>query len=126
VKIVDLARDLITLSGLVPGEDIEIKFTGLRPGEKLFEELSVDGENADKTKHPKIFVGKLKPHAWSTIERGLAELHELTEAGELGPIQAAFSRLVPEFKPAVDARPRPSSPDAKRDETKTVDTAVLN
>src|SRR5690606_37718358 len=55
VKIVDLAQDLIRLSGLKPHQDIEIKFTGIRPGEKLFEELSTDDEQADKTAHGKIF-----------------------------------------------------------------------
>jgi FlaA1/EpsC-like NDP-sugar epimerase len=127
VKIVDLARDLIKLSGLKPGEDIEIRFTGLRPGEKLFEELSIDGENADKTKHPKIFVGRFKAHAWQDVERGLAELHPLTEAGDLSEIRAAFSRLVPEFKPTVDAR-RISSPgeEPKKSETKEYDVTALN
>ena len=59
VKIVDLARDLIRLSGLRPDEDIEIEFTGVRPGEKLFEELGTSEENVDKTNHPKIFVGRI-------------------------------------------------------------------
>ncbi|GAG79693.1 unnamed protein product, partial [marine sediment metagenome] len=54
VKIVDLARELITLSGLRPGEDIEMVFTGPRPGEKLFEELSIKGEDMQPTRHPKI------------------------------------------------------------------------
>ena len=67
VKIADLARDLIVLSGLVPGDDIEIQFTGLRPGEKLFEELSVTGEKADKTRHPKIFVGRFRPCDWDGL-----------------------------------------------------------
>src|SRR5882762_10119162 len=57
VRILDLAQDLIALSGLRAGDDIEIRFSGIRPGEKLFEELSTDGEHADKTRHPKIFVG---------------------------------------------------------------------
>ena len=71
VKIVALARDLIKLSGLVVGEDIDIVFTGVRPGEKLFEELAIDGEDVDKTKHPKIFVGKFLPHAWNEVEKAL-------------------------------------------------------
>ena len=60
VRIVDLARDLIRLSGLEPEKDIEIRFTGMRPGEKLFEEIAVDAENVDKTKHPKIYVGRFR------------------------------------------------------------------
>ncbi len=58
VKIVDLANDLIKLSGLEVGRDIDIKFTGLRPGEKMYEELFVDGEEFDATKHEKIVVAK--------------------------------------------------------------------
>ena len=58
VKIADLARDLIRLSGYKSEEDIKIIYTGLRPGEKLFEELVLTGESFDKTRHPKIFVVK--------------------------------------------------------------------
>ena len=58
VKIVNLARDLITLSGMVPDRDIKIQFTGMRPGEKMFEEINLSDENATKTKHPRIWVGK--------------------------------------------------------------------
>jgi FlaA1/EpsC-like NDP-sugar epimerase len=74
VKIADLARDLITLSGFTPGVDIEIRFTGTRPGEKLFEELSLDDEAAEKTRHPKIFVGRFRPYEWDRVEKGLARL----------------------------------------------------
>jgi FlaA1/EpsC-like NDP-sugar epimerase len=58
IKIVDLAKDLIKLSGFVEGRDIQIVFTGLRPGEKLFEELFVGGENYEKTVHEKIFIAR--------------------------------------------------------------------
>src|SRR6185295_14518703 len=74
VKIVDLARDLISLSGLKEGEDIDVVFSGMRPGEKLFEELSTHGEQADKTRHPKIFVGRIQPQPLATVERHLVTL----------------------------------------------------
>jgi FlaA1/EpsC-like NDP-sugar epimerase len=106
VKIVDLARDLIKLSGLVPGEDVEVKFTGIRPGEKLFEELATDDENADKTKHPKIFVGRFRPYEWERVEAGLAELHALSDGADREAIKAAFARLVPEFSGGTAAKER--------------------
>jgi FlaA1/EpsC-like NDP-sugar epimerase len=97
VKIVDLARDLITLSGLRPGEDIEIEFNGIRPGEKLFEQLATDAEHADKTKHPKIFIGRVASPAWSEAVRGLDELLGLANSTEVSRIRGALRRLVPEY-----------------------------
>jgi FlaA1/EpsC-like NDP-sugar epimerase len=106
VKIVDLARDLIRLSGYTPDEDIAIEFSGIRPGEKLFEELSFDAENATKTRHPKIFVGTFRPYAWEAVERGLARLHALSEGSAPHAIRAAFQELVPEYVPPGDAPAR--------------------
>lgn len=97
VLIVDLARDLIRLSGLDPDRDIEIKFTGIRPGEKLFEELGVDDEKVEKTKHPKIFVGNFRPYPLADIERGLAELHTLSDGADTLSVKRAFKRIVPEY-----------------------------
>jgi FlaA1/EpsC-like NDP-sugar epimerase len=99
VKIVDLARDLIRLSGYTPDEDIAIEFSGIRPGEKLFEELSFDAEKATKTRHPKIFVGTFRPYAWDAVEHGLARLHALSEGSATTAIRAAFQELVPEYAP---------------------------
>jgi FlaA1/EpsC-like NDP-sugar epimerase len=101
VKIVDLARDLITLSGLRPGEDIEITFSGIRPGEKLFEELSTREEDADKTRHPKIFVGRLRPYNWEEVLRGLEELHACSDGHDDPRVRAAFKALVPEYHPTL-------------------------
>ncbi len=106
VKIVDLARDLITLSGLRPGEDIDIVFAGIRPGEKLFEELAADGENADKTRHPKIFVGRFRPYEWERVNEGLAQLHECSEGADDAMVRERFRALVPEFKPSSLSSPQ--------------------
>ena len=73
VKILDLAKDLIKLSGLEPDKDISIEITGVRPGEKKVEELSLDTEQLDKTKHDKIFVlnnsNKLNESYETTVEK---------------------------------------------------------
>jgi FlaA1/EpsC-like NDP-sugar epimerase len=103
VKIADLARDLITLTGLKPGDDIEIKFTGLRPGEKLFEELSVDAEHAEKTRHPKIFVGRLRPCDWEGLQDQL-DLLAKTPAVDPSAIRAQLKRIVPEYTPDGGAK----------------------
>jgi FlaA1/EpsC-like NDP-sugar epimerase len=103
VKIVDLARDLITLSGLRPGHDIAIKFSGVRPGEKLFEQLSTDAEHADKTKHPKIFIGRVAPPAWSEAVRGIEHLLALVDRNSPDRVRVALHGMVPEYSGAAEA-----------------------
>jgi FlaA1/EpsC-like NDP-sugar epimerase len=102
VKIIDLARDLITLSGLRPGDDIEIEFTGMRPGEKLFEELSTAAEHAEKTRHPQVFIGKIKPHVWAEVVDGVNHLLDVANRGDAGPdkdlVRSALVALVPECR----------------------------
>ena len=107
VKIVDLARDLIRLSGFVPDEEIEIRFTGPRPGEKLFEELSVSAENADKTRHPKIFVGRSRTQELAAVRRWIAEAREAVHGEDDDEIRARIARLVPEYAPPSDAAASP-------------------
>jgi FlaA1/EpsC-like NDP-sugar epimerase len=96
VKILELARDLIRLSGLVPERDIQIHFTGIRPGEKLTEELSLEEEGATRTAHPKIFMGRLRPHSWEVVSAQIAELHDLAGA-EPARIHAKLKEIVPEY-----------------------------
>ncbi|MFN0247178.1 MAG: polysaccharide biosynthesis protein [Kofleriaceae bacterium] len=98
VRILDLARDLITLSGLRPSDDIEIQISGIRPGEKLHEELTTEGEAADKTKHPKILIGKIRPHEWNTVVENTATLIGLANQGNVEALRAAISVLVPEYR----------------------------
>jgi len=97
VKIVDLARELITLSGFRPGEDIEIEFTGLRPGEKLFEELSIEGENMAATRHPKIAVWRNIPKDRETLRVGIERLLKVAHSQDRSQIVRILKELVPNF-----------------------------
>jgi FlaA1/EpsC-like NDP-sugar epimerase len=97
VKIVDLAKELITLSGFRPGEDIEITFTGTRPGEKLFEELSIRGEDMQETRHPKIGIWKNIPMDRVRLRKAIAELVELAKRGRRQAIVTKIKELIPEY-----------------------------
>lgn len=97
VKIVDLATELITLSGFRPGVDIEIVFTGLRPGEKLFEELSIKGEDMQETRHPKIGIWKNIPMDRDRLRAKIEELVTIAKIGEHAAIVAKIKELVPEY-----------------------------
>ncbi|RMF80920.1 MAG: NAD-dependent epimerase/dehydratase family protein, partial [Planctomycetota bacterium] len=97
VKIVDLARDLITLSGFRPGEDIEIVFTGVRPGEKLYEELSISGENVSQTSHPKIGIWKRIPTDWERLTSAIDLLLREVDALDPPAIRARLKEIVPEY-----------------------------
>ncbi len=95
VRIVDLARDMIQLSGLRAEDDIEIRFTAPRPGEKLEEELAGSGEDVAPTYHSKIFVGKLEPPSHDFAHR-LSELERLVTLGRDLELRQAVQRLLPE------------------------------
>jgi len=99
VRILDLARDLIRLAGLEEGRDIEIQFTGLRPGEKLYEELFLPGEIYHPTAHNKIFVCDGHPPAPESLEAHLAALLTAARKGESTLIPQLLQRLVPEYHP---------------------------
>ncbi len=96
VKIVDMAKDLIELSGLAPEEDIEIKFTGLRPGEKLFEELLTAEEGTNSTRHEKIYVANLKLVAEKKLADALAVLK--IEAYEQNDLIHTLEEIVPSYR----------------------------
>jgi FlaA1/EpsC-like NDP-sugar epimerase len=99
VKIVDLAKNMIRLSGREPDVDIEIRYTGLRPGEKLFEELNIDGENILPTFHQKIKIFRNGNLDSREIEEGLVRLAEaLVRRDEIGAVRE-LARLVPEYTP---------------------------
>jgi FlaA1/EpsC-like NDP-sugar epimerase len=94
VKIVDLAREMIRLSGKVPGKGIEIEFTGIRPGEKLHEELWSTGEVVEPTVHPKISRATRAQIDTAWLEEELAELERLVEAGDTLELVARVDAMV--------------------------------
>jgi FlaA1/EpsC-like NDP-sugar epimerase len=99
VKIIDLARSLIELSGLKPGEDIEIEYVGLRPGEKLFEELSHEGENIMSTHHPKVMRFVSDPQALAKVKSILERLSSEMHRAEPGQLKLILKEAVPEYQP---------------------------
>lgn len=96
VRILDLAKDTITLSGLKPNEDIDIVFTGIRPGEKLFEELQTSQDQMIKTRHPKIFIGRLAAYPDAKIQHVLDRLSILANNGWDRELRKVLSELLPE------------------------------
>jgi FlaA1/EpsC-like NDP-sugar epimerase len=100
VRIYDLAVQMIELSGLQPGKDIDIQITGLRPGEKLYEELLINQDNALKTAHPKIYAAREFMLPWSELEGLLHKLFTIAQANDVAAIKPMLKKLVPEYQPA--------------------------
>lgn len=113
VRIVDLAHELIRRYGLQPQEDIEIRFTGIRPGEKLYEELASDDEQTRPTAHSKIRVWQLPMAQTEQVRRGLELLSETAASGSSRDAVSALARCVPEYKPAIPLIPEPQGEASK-------------
>ncbi len=99
VKIVKLAEELIRLSGLRPYEDVDIVFTGLRPGEKMYEDLLLAGEGIVPTEHEMIMVAKATSIDSATLSLQLEELFAAARAMDLMFVRSLLQKIVPEFKP---------------------------
>jgi FlaA1/EpsC-like NDP-sugar epimerase len=98
VKIIDLARKMIQLSGLKEGKDIKIEITGLRPGEKLYEELLADSENTLPTHHSQILIGKVREYEYAEVKKFVGNLIETFKTQNNELIVQRMKELVPEFK----------------------------
>lgn len=104
VRIEDLARDLIEMHGLVPGKDVQIEYIGLRPGEKMAEELFLPHERPQRTTHESIWVAEDGASA-DLSTAGLGSLDAVARTGDREEIVAALRRLVPEYQPAPAPEP---------------------
>lgn len=105
VKIMDLAKDLIELSGLKVGQDIEIKITGLRPGEKLYEELLNDNENNLATEHERIFIARLEEVDEQKLNLALNKFVQLFRTGKASDYIRTLVELVETYQPQRDNVP---------------------
>ena len=99
IKILDLAEDLIRLSGLEVDRDIKIEFTGLEPGEKLYEELLTPQEGVTATKHQRIFVAQLEEIEEQLLLSQIEGLSLLADGLDAEGIVAKFQELVPTYQP---------------------------
>lgn len=106
VRIVDLAESVIRLSGFEPHTDIAIEFTGLRPGEKLYEELALTDENATRTRHPKIWIGIRRGSRWPLAARDVASLLAACDGLDPADVRSRLVEHVPEYAPATRVDPR--------------------
>jgi FlaA1/EpsC-like NDP-sugar epimerase len=104
VMIIDLARDMIHLSGLTPDEDIEIVFTGMRPGEKLFEELGTSADQVDRTRHEKVFVGKIPRMDPERVMAAVNRMAIVVRDGDDKAVREELQRLIPEAILSDEAR----------------------
>jgi len=97
VKIVDLAKRMIELAGYVPNKDIKIEFIGLRPGEKLFEELLNDKEMTIPTKHEKITIASVRQYDFLIVESAIHVMIDFSKSVEIKSTVKAMKKIVPEF-----------------------------
>jgi len=104
VRIFDLAHSAIRLCGLVPGSDIQIVFTGLRPGEKLFEELNFAAEGLRPTPHEKIRVLNGERTDFAQVRQWLDELNALVESRNLHGLITKLTAIVPQYRPSTEVR----------------------
>ncbi len=102
VKIIDLAKDMIKLSGYKVGKDIKIEITGLRPGEKLYEELLVDPEKANKTDNKKIFIEDVELFDYENMQNELKELEEIVLSDDTTALIEKIEKIVPTFNRTIN------------------------
>ena len=97
VKIADLAKRMISLAGLVEGKDISIEYTGLRPGEKLYEEVLSNAENTIPTEHKRINIAKVREYNYEDACEAVSKLEHLSRIVEIPEMVKYMKQIVPEF-----------------------------
>jgi FlaA1/EpsC-like NDP-sugar epimerase len=124
VSMMQLAETLISLSGLKPHDDIKIVETGIRPGEKLYEELTFESEETVPTSHPKIFVCKIASLEPKEIRQALEQLRELVRSGDESQLRRVLNELIPEACVAITVGDAPSERQKASPPTKSISRAT--
>jgi FlaA1/EpsC-like NDP-sugar epimerase len=101
LRILDVAHRLIRCAGLTPGRDIDIVFSGPRPGEKLFEQLTLADEGATQTRHPGIWIGRLDDVDWPRFVERMALLFDLAQRGADSAVVRSLAETLPEYLPEM-------------------------
>jgi len=114
VRIADLARQMVLLSGLEPDRDIEIKFTGLKPGEKLFEELHHLRANCADTSHPRLKRLTNEPASLQTVRTQLTALERALHTATPGELKGQLAQILPEYTPHLVPAPGPARDGGRR------------
>jgi O-antigen biosynthesis protein WbqV len=99
IKIIDLAHQMIRLAGHEPDKDIAIEIIGLRPGEKLTEELFYESESTEATRYPGVLLARPRPLDFAILNTGLAEMDRAAHAGDADALRAALAQLAPDYRP---------------------------
>jgi FlaA1/EpsC-like NDP-sugar epimerase len=97
VRIVDLARNMIRLAGRIPEEEVEIRYVGTRPGEKLYEELNLEAEDMQPTFHEKVKIFRGPVKEYTEIDRWITELQKLLARRDEAAVLGHLKKLVPEY-----------------------------
>ena len=124
ISIVTLARDLIELSGFTPDQDIKIEFSGIRRGEKLYEEINLSEENATKTKHPRIWIGKSQTVDLGQFSQRIDQLVKLVPKTDPAGLRAAIAGNVPEYHPLEEKSGAKTASDGASPAAKVKDDPV--
>ena len=98
MKIVELAERMIELAGFKVGEDIKIEFTGLRPGEKLYEEVLSNKENTEETSHDKIRIARVREYNYAEVTEAICGLEQQASNVQITELVIGMKKIVPEFK----------------------------
>jgi FlaA1/EpsC-like NDP-sugar epimerase len=110
VRIADLAQQMVRLSGLLPGRDIEIAYTGIRPGEKLEESLFHQGEMLEPTDHAKLLLATARPCDARALHRGMEAIRSILERGDVDAALRVLQRLIPEAQLRAQPETDPAAP----------------